>query len=514
MKKVMLILMIFLFLGGCEGTEVHQKNFIYMKNFEFTPTTVTLYGNKPFKIESLSFPSDITWVVVKISDRKAYNVRVNDDVIEGILPGLPSGGEYDVKIFTNKGNFILQNAIRYKPLNYPIFKRMVAIGASYTHGFVSMGINWQIQQYSPFAQVARQVGAYFPQALVRKGIIPPKDPKALLESCTGAAMTPILLKRIMRTLRLLRNSEGKNLFSLATYRVDPDVVSYNAGIGGATIQDTVEGPRKGRIPELAVLESLVFAPYRDIFIAFSPPPMGSPLAQAIALKPTILFSTDLYADDILEFALIDGTPSLQNITPVNVIKKELNKIFALLNQNRVEAFIANMPDITAMPVLHRMRNSLLWAGYSKKDVNKWWYGLKHISAEYSIAFTEVASRYNNIHIVDFRGYINKIMESRNGKKFVLDDGTVVENGGIKVGNKLFTIDYLGGLVSLDAVHLTYTGYALIANMFIDEVDKAIGYKIPFINLADVSKDDPLTPQKLKDIGIDIEECRRAFLNDF
>ena len=96
----------------------------------------------------------------------------------------------------------------------------------------------------------------------------------------------------------------------------------------------------------------------------------------------------------------------------------------------------------------------------------------------------------------------------------MDNGIVIKNGGVKIGNEIFTPEYLGGLVSLDAVHLTYTGYALIADMFIESVNKAFGYDIPYVNLEDVAKEDPLAPNKLKSLGINIKECREKFLTQF
>ena len=502
-------------LTGC-GSETQQKeNFILIKNFSVEPASSTLYGNIKITIHSTSFPPGITSVVVKIADNKLYEVEYKSGTITGFVQGNDKAGKYSIKIFTNKGNFLLKNSFEYLPLKYPMFRKMVSIGASYTHGFISMGLDWELQQYSPFAQVAKQAGAYFPQALVRKGILPPQPPETLLSDCTATLPTDILLRRILNTLKILKNEKGKNVLVLATYRKNPDIQTYNAGIGGATILDTVEGPRKGRIPALAVLENLSFYPYIKIYNAFSPPPSGSPANYAANLHPTIVFSTDLYADDILEFALLKGTPSLEDVTPVETVKKELNKLFTLFQNIGAQLFIANMPDITAMPILSRAKNSLLWKGYAEEDVEEWWNGLKKISAEYSKAFTEVAEKFENVHIVDFRGYIEKIESSKtNGNVYKFDNGVNIESGGVKIGDEIFTPDYLGGLVSLDAVHLTYTGYALIADMFIEVVNKELGYDIPYIDLETIAGIDPLTPDRLKELGIDIEECREEFLHKF
>ncbi len=513
MKRVIVFLLILLLLG-CGGNNGVPIKFRQLKNYSLSPTSTSLYGNVELNIHSTDFPAGITSVRVSIAGHDLYYAAYFGGTISGYTEGAEKGGAYPIYIYTNKGNFVIKNAFRYTSLKYPIFKKMVSVGASYTHGFISMGLDWKLQQYSPFAQVAKQAGAYFPQALIREGILIPQDPASLLTNCNGTEMNDILLRRILKTLSLIRNKEKKKIFILASYRVDPYLTVYNAGIGGATVQDSVEGAEHGRLHVLAVLEHLSYDPFTDIFYAFQDPPQGSPVEYALSLNPTVLFSTDLYADDILEFSLINGTPSLDEVTPIAIVKKELDKMFSEMNAKGVVGFIANMPDITAMPILGKMKNHLLHVGYSSEEVDAWWNGLKRISAEYSTAFTEVAEKYDNIHIVDFRGYIQKIEQSKtNGKEYHLDNGILIKNGGVVIGDEIFTPDYLGGLVSLDAVHLTYTGYALIADMFIEAVNKTYNYNIPYIDLEKIAEIDPLTPDKLQEMGIDLEHCRKEFMEE-
>ena len=53
--------------------------------------------------------------------------------------------------------------------------------------------------------------------------------------------------------------------------------------------------------------------------------------------------------------------------------------------------------------------------------------------------------------------------------------------------------YRGGLSSLDGLHPSNTGYALIANAFIDTLDAAYGLTIPDVNVATVYASDPYAP---------------------
>ena len=63
--------------------------------------------------------------------------------------------------------------------------------------------------------------------------------------------------------------------------------------------------------------------------------------------------------------------------------------------------------------------------------------------------------------------------------------------GIVAGDRRLTTDFLGGLFSLDAVHPTQTGYAVLANAFIHAIKLRFGARIPPVDLAEVAAQDPL-----------------------
>jgi phospholipase/lecithinase/hemolysin len=65
--------------------------------------------------------------------------------------------------------------------------------------------------------------------------------------------------------------------------------------------------------------------------------------------------------------------------------------------------------------------------------------------------------------------------------------------GAVVGGRTLTTDFMGGLFSLDGVHPTNTGYAIIANEFIKTMNQSqsLHTDIPYVDVAQVSKTDPL-----------------------
>jgi phospholipase/lecithinase/hemolysin len=63
--------------------------------------------------------------------------------------------------------------------------------------------------------------------------------------------------------------------------------------------------------------------------------------------------------------------------------------------------------------------------------------------------------------------------------------------GLVAGGQRLTIDFLGGLFSLDGIHPTNTGYALIANKFIHALNTQFAAGIPAVSLEQIKKSDPL-----------------------
>jgi lysophospholipase L1-like esterase len=68
--------------------------------------------------------------------------------------------------------------------------------------------------------------------------------------------------------------------------------------------------------------------------------------------------------------------------------------------------------------------------------------------------------------------------------------------GVVVGGQRLTTSFLGGLFSLDGIHPTNTGYALIGNEFIKELNTSFAAGIPPISVRQIEKDDPLVPPRI------------------
>jgi lysophospholipase L1-like esterase len=67
------------------------------------------------------------------------------------------------------------------------------------------------------------------------------------------------------------------------------------------------------------------------------------------------------------------------------------------------------------------------------------------------------------------------------------------NPGTTVPGHCCTLQYGGGFFSLDGLHPSNTGYAVIANLFITQMNASYGTSIPLVNLATVYATDPFAP---------------------
>lgn len=73
---------------------------------------------------------------------------------------------------------------------------------------------------------------------------------------------------------------------------------------------------------------------------------------------------------------------------------------------------------------------------------------------------------------------------------VLDD---LAAHGYKADGKQLTTGFLGGIISLDGIHPTNTGYAIIANTFIEAMNGSWDTHLPKVNVDQIAAHDPLVP---------------------
>jgi hypothetical protein len=238
-------------------------------------------------------------------------------------------------------------------------------------------------------------------------------------------------------------------------------------------------------------------------------PGPTELQEAAALKPTtsILW---IGANDVL-LSLLYGT------APTNVLTfaEEYDIAASTMAQASGHLVLANIPDVTLTPYLSSVQTLAGIVNLPVPTVEAV-FGLKpgDMVTPYAFPLIEAmgtsltmlpdstaqgpvvirTATLNQIRIDVIAYNIVIATEALLHHATLVDIYSLVNNlaaNGIEVGGQRLTTGFLGGLFSLDGVHPTNTGYAIIANEFIKTMNSSISAGIPPISVEQVSKTDPL-----------------------
>ncbi len=236
------------------------------------------------------------------------------------------------------------------------------------------------------------------------------------------------------------------------------------------------------------------------------------LQEAAALKPTtsILW---IGANDVLFSLLYSGTAP----TDVLTFAEEYHLAALTMAQASGHLVVANIPDVTLTPYLSSVQTL---AGIVNLPVPtvEFVFGLKPGDMVTPYAFPVIEAMGTSLTALpDFTAQgpvvirtdtLNQIRADviayniAIATEAALDHATLVDiyslvnnraANGIEGGGQRLTTGFLGGLFSLDGVHPTNTGYAIIANEFIKTMNRSIAADIPPVSVEKVSKTDPLVP---------------------
>lgn len=242
------------------------------------------------------------------------------------------------------------------------------------------------------------------------------------------------------------------------------------------------------------------------------------LQWAEYLQPTTLFvwigSNDaLVADE-------SGMPS--SMTPVAQFTTEFTQLMQTLqSQTTANLIVGNVPDVTEVPYL--TPGTVVLAEFSASS------GIPaaQLSAKLGIGATDLVNPNGITQIeailagkqsgpVTDSGFLSAaetatIQQTVQQYNMVIaqqvsaagatlvdinTELTKLKNSPPTINGTAATFAFLGGVFSLDGIHPTNTGYALLANIFIDRMNAAIGTKIPDVTVSTIAATDPLFPSNL------------------
>lgn len=250
-------------------------------------------------------------------------------------------------------------------------------------------------------------------------------------------------------------------------------------------------------------------------------PAGSNLSQlqrAIAMQPSTVFLW-IGGSDLLP-AVQAGDPTVG--TPLSTFSMEFAGIItALQTQTSAHLIVANIPDLTLLPQLMPApmiaQKAAQYTGQPASTieqdlgledsdlVNE--AGIFTIEGELgtisagipppplppSSVLTASEAAQLRAKVQSFNQVIAMETALAGGKLVDLYSMLNSLQGGIAIGGKTLTLNYLGGFFSLDALHATNTGYAIVANQFIAAMNQALGLSVPAVDVGLVADTDPLFP---------------------
>lgn len=185
----------------------------------------------------------------------------------------------------------------------PDFSVLVAVGASYTAGMQNACMHTPMEQNSPIAQVARQVGASLPQpAFAELG-----NTECWRIQEDGSIYHPMVLP-------------------LGLTRLNSNAQNYNIAIPSETVSQFLHDPASKSVMHLLILDPNGKFGYQ-----------GSQADVMEALHPTFIMSTDLAGNNLLGYEEWDEYGD------------DYREAIRRMGETGADFFVANQPDITKLP---------------------------------------------------------------------------------------------------------------------------------------------------------------------
>lgn len=375
------------------------------------------------------------------------------------------------------------------------FTRYVALGNSLTAGVQSGALFQSGQNYSYAALIAKQVNTTFEIPFI-------SDPG--LPSGANGRIEVISIDPFITTIN---TSMGQPINT--TYPAPYN----NLGVPGAFVYDILNATNANDCYTAKFAQSP--NPLFDVILRG----LGSEFTQAKLQQPTFL-TLWIGNNDVLGFATSGGTIPY---TPEQNFGGLYSQLIDSIKTLNAKVVVANIPDVSTIPFFTTVGDQLRAQGISTiwgTDYNNQVIPMNLSSTLITLPASELLYDENGnptgigltqsnplpnnvlldsveISVIQnvVRSYnttINSLVS--NAANFALVDIYSLLNmyraadllGGIETdGIKFSTLFVSGGMFSLDGVHLTSQGYALVANEFIKKINEKFNAKIPLINVATI-----------------------------
>ena len=252
---------------------------------------------------------------------------------------------------------------------------------------------------------------------------------------------------------------------------------------------------------------------------------GTMLQQAIASNPSLV-TLWIGNNDVLAYATRGG---LFPPTQPAQFQEWYGTILGQLSAAGIDVVVANIPNVTGVPFFNTVGPQLIAQGISvvvgtksdgtiaPMDLTK---NLLLLTATTELAAGKGTSADNPLSngVILDEGEIANAVALVNGYNqiiaglaaaygySVVDINSVFDDiakNGLTMDGMQFSSQYVnGGLFSLDGVHPSNHGYALIANEFIKVINSKFGASIPLVNMGTIPASLPLSSSSTSKVGSD------------
>ncbi|WP_263367276.1 SGNH/GDSL hydrolase family protein [Edaphobacter bradus] len=244
----------------------------------------------------------------------------------------------------------------------------------------------------------------------------------------------------------------------------------------------------------------------------------SQLGWAIQMQPTTIFLWIGNNDALV--AALTGTPAAMT-SVANFTAQYTQLMQQLSTQTSAHLVIGNVPDVTLVPYLTPA--ALVLGEYSAATglptaVLSALFGISpgdFVTPQGLTEITAILTHHQTTKLSDagvltaaeavtvkaqVASYNQVIAAQAKAAGATLVDinalFTQIASQGVTINGYTGTTGFLGGVFTLDGIHPTNTGYAVVANTFIDAMNTSIGTKIPDVSLSAVAAADPLWPPNI------------------
>lgn len=381
----------------------------------------------------------------------------------------------------------------------PNFSRFVGVGDSLTAGFKDGALYADGQATGFYARLATSMGTQ----VVLPSIAFPGIPTP------NASLGQGLLVQIPGTCQV-----GATTFATGqtTGRTNPMVPATDVAIPGQNMSEAITTKWTIDLADLSSIDSaedfVLGFPY-----AFAPPPANTPRTQietAVGLQPTFI-SIWLGSNDALGAALA-ATVNDTTLTPVADFRANADTAFGALASTGAQAVVFNVPDVTVIPNLFSVTELTALTGLDAAQI-KLLFGVQKdafvpLSALPTIQAIAGGTQTGPLapgQILTRKEVkkIRKAVKQYNAKLKALADANgwafvdvnviltnIAQNGLAVTGVGTITTAYLGGLFSLDGVHPSATGHAVIASAAVDAINAKYGTTLARPDIAAIATADP------------------------